>query len=1174
MAFTDIENDAVALTDFADYVTAAALQTIVGSLMRQTEGEMNFEVKEDLSLGATHTTISLELGNTTELGIVNNVIHQAFNVIYQDSTFTIHWDQINASFNAGDGSHTINLTSDNVNAGVSSHVIGGGVGEFSLVDDAAQASFRININNAIVTTGWTDVAFFLGYDAETAPFTAGATLTGTTSGATATIDTVADHGTTGVLQLSNISGTFQDNEAITDDNGTPGAAVVDGTLQESTTNWNEVDPTHSQHGAVGDGSTDDKDALVSADTAAGASGVMRAKSGKTFRSATGLTGAALWRFDHGGKLSVDSGQTVTIDQILANPTSEVFTGDGDVEFTVQPITIYPHWWGFSTSASAAVNNAAFAKAVSVMQVGDKLGIAPGVGYTISHLVFNPPDGCTLDAPGAHFNIVEPGAANVALNIGSDASTTADSPVITDRYEIIIGSLSVVDSGGDFVADWTEDNIGIRVVDSQRFRMKIGRVRGFQKGLQLRAIDNSVNVGYIEMMRCKHNEVHTHAINGLDAGDTGSINDIVFNGGDWSVGVWPLGVTTHATVQGHVWDNWASRVDVTVDAVDTTNNILTFTSAANHELRDGDPIGAFASTGALPGGIAGSTLYYAIRIDSTRLLLATTRALALAGTALNITSTGSGTITATPGSGAIIADSGPTGCVMRDGTHHSGLGAPTEIASGVVSAVVNNLNGTWTITAPWSPDGSELGHMLRMTSVSTDASATQLKFRRSGLGRITAASGSDITVKNWIGPSPTTNETFTLKNGAVFGFFNATGMKIHPMRFENTCGPIAIGEQATQRVELIHRYQMSPTDICNLGVGTRIVAQGNEYHDTFNQPMVLASHDDTSNATVLKVIDDSDAINWSLFEEGDVVSLGGFTYAAGTVAAADASLIVRDTETDINAANASLKLGVTLAGTLGDHWEVGGNSTDDLRIFYNGDLRTHWTRVNPSMNIRELNESSGPGPRFRMLRESTSPAADDELGRIEWQGRNDNAPQDTVVYAAIGTEIVSAANGVETGRWRVDTRGAADSDAEQRMYVDHDGGVVVGTPAGTSQGAGTLNAEAVHGDILVGGHQNANETVSGDGAITAGSKTVWINKATPAVMTLVDPTATTHDDYVLTFISRTAAAHTLDNSAGSGFNNGGTGTDFATFGGAVGDGITLRAFGGIWYVEASTNVTLS
>lgn len=84
-----------------------------------------------------------------------------------------------------------------------------------------------------VTNGQTNVARIsrtLAYDGQTANFTAGKILTGTTSGATATILQDADSGATGTLTLGYIDGVFQDNELITDSAG--GSATANGTI-----NW-------------------------------------------------------------------------------------------------------------------------------------------------------------------------------------------------------------------------------------------------------------------------------------------------------------------------------------------------------------------------------------------------------------------------------------------------------------------------------------------------------------------------------------------------------------------------------------------------------------------------------------------------------------------------------------------------------------------------------------------------------------------------------------------------------------------------------------------------------------------------------------------------------------------------------------------------------------------------
>ncbi len=74
--------------------------------------------------------------------------------------------------------------------------------------------------------------YTLNYDGGTAVFTAGATLTGTTSHATAIIVSTGVVAS-GTLTLHTITGTFQNNEPITDNNAVPGAAVVDGTIADA-----------------------------------------------------------------------------------------------------------------------------------------------------------------------------------------------------------------------------------------------------------------------------------------------------------------------------------------------------------------------------------------------------------------------------------------------------------------------------------------------------------------------------------------------------------------------------------------------------------------------------------------------------------------------------------------------------------------------------------------------------------------------------------------------------------------------------------------------------------------------------------------------------------------------------------------------------------------------------
>ena len=100
-----------------------------------------------------------------------------------------------------------------------------------------------------------------------------------------------------------------------------------------------------------------------------------------------------------------------------------------------------------------------------------------------------------------------------------------------------------------------------------------------------------------------------------------------------------------------------------------------------------------------------------------------------------------------------------------------------------------------------------------------------------------------------------------------------------------------------------------------------------------------------------------------------------------------------------------------------------------------------------------------------------------------------------------------------------------------------------------------------------------QVLSASGAVVIKESTAVITKAGVAALTIADPTTGVHDGLEMTFISSTAQAHTLSNAAGSGFNAGGAGTDVGTFGGAIGDGITIFAYAGKWLVKDKTNVTL-
>ena len=63
-------------------------------------------------------------------------------------------------------------------------------------------------------TGWTPTVYALPYDAQTSNFVVGTTVVGATSGATGVILADSDAGTTGILKINTVTGTFVDNETL------------------------------------------------------------------------------------------------------------------------------------------------------------------------------------------------------------------------------------------------------------------------------------------------------------------------------------------------------------------------------------------------------------------------------------------------------------------------------------------------------------------------------------------------------------------------------------------------------------------------------------------------------------------------------------------------------------------------------------------------------------------------------------------------------------------------------------------------------------------------------------------------------------------------------------------------------------------------------------------------
>jgi hypothetical protein len=103
--------------------------------------------------------------------------------------------------------------------------------------------------------------------------------------------------------------------------------------------------------------------------------------------------------------------------------------------------------------------------------------------------------------------------------------------------------------------------------------------------------------------------------------------------------------------------------------------------------------------------------------------------------------------------------------------------------------------------------------------------------------------------------------------------------------------------------------------------------------------------------------------------------------------------------------------------------------------------------------------------------------------------------------------------------------------------------------------------------------SAGSAYAANGAILDTEGSAVITKVTAATMTLAAPIAGDDDFKQLTILSISASAHTVTNTS-PGFNNGGAGSDVATFGAAIGNSLDLVAYQGVWYVSSTpVGVTL-
>lgn len=154
----------------------------------------------------------------------------------------------------------------------------------------------------------------------------------------------------------------------------------------------------------------------------------------------------------------------------------------------------------------------------------------------------------------------------------------------------------------------------------------------------------------------------------------------------------------------------------------TDDVLTF--GADHNLATGALVRVASST-TLPAGLTAATDYYVIRVSSTTIKLATSRLNADAGTAVDITDTGTGTHTLTAQETHVLVESGTF--ISGSGTRYEGEINRAHIVDKVGTAKVSqSVEAGSTLYEGTSIDGSPTVRTVYKTADETVTSSTTLQ----------------------------------------------------------------------------------------------------------------------------------------------------------------------------------------------------------------------------------------------------------------------------------------------------------------------------------------------------------------------------------------------------------------------------------------------------------------
>lgn len=160
-------------------------------------------------------------------------------------------------------------------------------------------------------------------------------------------------------------------------------------------------------------------------------------------------------------------------------------------------------------------------------------------------------------------------------------------------------------------------------------------------------------------------------------------------------------------------------------------------------------------------------------------------------------------------------------------------------------------------------------------------------------------------------------------------------------------------------------------------------------------------------------------------------------------------------------------------------------------------------------VQSTEDSASGGPGVLVRRISASPAASDQLGFFQFQGRDSGG--NNTIYASVSADIIDPTDTSEDGSFSFNTIKAGTVSGSMTVRL----GAFVGSPTGGDTGVGTLNAVSLYenGTLLTAkyGQLGANNTWTGTQSITTSAATAVLTITSSASFCLPFTLISTNDD---------------------------------------------------------------